>query len=374
MARWNGLVRRAFKEGVAGVVHHTGLQRAMCAVRRAQSGGRRITIVSYHRVVGDYTGALQCSIPGLLISLETFERHLLEAWSAGYELASLDHALDVMAGRRSAKRDLFVVTFDDGYRDVVRYAAPILKRMGVPATIYLPVGFIGTQRRFNHDRLFHLLRVASSRGVRPVYDGLPASGAALLAPVLSGTKPISVALDDFIAEHPTAALTELIDALEKQLGGGPELTPDQGDVLDWDEAKALAAQGFTLGAHTIGHTVLTLEPEARVNEELRVSKEEIERHTGQRVDHFAYCNGWYSDELIAALVRNGFKSAVTTEDLPNRVGGDPFTLKRKVLWENFSVGASGEYSSALTSCQLDDVFGFLGLTRPVLGKRTQCLA
>ncbi len=51
---------------------------------------------------------------------------------------------------------------------------------------------------------------------------------------------------------------------------------------------------------------------------------------------------------------------MTTEDLPNRMGGDPFTLKRKVLWENFSIGMLGDYSSALTGCQLDDCFGDAG--------------
>ena len=41
---------------------------------------------------------------------------------------------------------------------------------------------------------------------------------------------------------------------------------------------------------------------------------------------FAYCNGWYSDEIIRVLAANGFRSGVTTEDFPNKIGGDPFTL------------------------------------------------
>ncbi len=86
---------------------------------------------------------------------------------------------------------------------------------------------------------------------------------------------------------------------------------------------------------------------------------------------FAYCNGWYSDKVIDVLKRNGFRSAVTTEDMPNRIGGDPFTLKRKVLWENFSVGLTGDYSECLTVCQLDDCFSTLGMRAPVLGRRPQ---
>ena len=151
------------KATAAGALHYSGLRRALRAVRRYQSGGRRITIVSYHRVVEDLAGARERSIPGLLVSKETFRRQLEAAAAAGYELVSFSHALEVMAGARAARRDLFVVTFDDGYRDVLRNAAPVLRTMGVPAMIYLAVGFVGTERRFDHDRLFHLIGLLRSR-------------------------------------------------------------------------------------------------------------------------------------------------------------------------------------------------------------------
>jgi peptidoglycan/xylan/chitin deacetylase (PgdA/CDA1 family) len=363
------VLRRAVKAAAAGVMHYSGLRKAMAAYRRAQSGGRRILIVSYHRVVSDFTGELQRSIPGLLISQETFRRHLEEAHAAGFELASIGDAVDVMAGRRIAKKDLCVVTFDDGYRDVYRYAYPVLKQMGVPAIIYLPTAFIGTDRRFNHDRLFHLLRRVQERHYRPLYDALPAPSLELLGPILSGQKTVSAALDDFIGEHPTRVLTDIIDALERQLGGGPDLVPEQGDVMNWDEVRRMARDGFEFGAHTLGHTVLTLEPTEVVEREILESKRTIEREVGITVRDFAYCNGWYSDEIIRVLSSNGFRSGVTTEDFPNRIGGDPFTLKRKVLWENFSLGLTGDYSSALTGCQLDDCFGVLGMNHPVPGKR-----
>ncbi|MBN1204500.1 MAG: polysaccharide deacetylase family protein [Myxococcaceae bacterium] len=368
------LARRVVKVAAAGVLHYSGMRKAMAAYRRSQSGGRRILIVSYHRVVEDLTGEMQRSIPGLLISQETLRRHLEEAAAAGYEFASIGDAVGVMTGRRVAKRDLCVVTFDDGYRDVYRYAYPLLRRMGVPAIIYLPTDFIGTNRRFNHDRLFHLVLRAGQRGFRPYFSALPGPALELLGPVFSGKKPLSAALDDFIGEHPAGVLLELIEALEQELGGGPDLLPEQGELMSWDEVRRMARDGFEFGAHTLGHTVLTLEPPEVVTREIVESKLAIEREVQIQVRDFAYCNGWYSDEIIAVLKANGFRSGVTTEDLPNRIGGDPFTLKRKVLWENFSIGVLGEYSAALTGCQLDDCFGVLGMSRPVPGRRTHSSA
>jgi len=64
----------------------------------------------------------------------------------------------------------------------------------------------------------------------------------------------------------------------------------------------------------------------------------------------------------------GYRAAVTTEDVENRRGCDPFALKRKVLWENSTLGAAG-YSEALAACNLDGVFGAMGLQRPVDGER-----
>jgi peptidoglycan/xylan/chitin deacetylase (PgdA/CDA1 family) len=368
-----GVVRRVAKSAAAGVLHYSGLRRAMASYRRYQSGGRRILIISYHRVVSDFTGELQRSIPGLLISQETFRRHLEALSAAGYEFATLGDALEVMGGRRTARKDLCVVTFDDGYKDVYQYAYPVLERMGVPALIYLPAAFIGTRRRFNHDRLFHLLRCARTRGYQPLFDVLPGPTAELLETVLSGRMTISAALDDFIGEHPNATLVETIHALEERLGGGEELLPEQGEVMDWEEVRRMARDGFEFGAHTLDHVVLTHEPLVRVEHEVRESKAIIERETGRTVRDFAYCNGWYSDELIRVLMRHGFRSAVTTEDEPNRIGGDPFALKRKVLWENFSRGLLGDYSDCLTGCQLDDCFGVLGVRNPVPGRRRHLL-
>ncbi|WP_063725078.1 polysaccharide deacetylase family protein [Cystobacter fuscus] len=345
----------------------------MAAYRRHQSGGRRILIVSYHRVVEDFFGELQRSIPGLLISQETFRRHLEGLSAAGYKFATMGEALDVMSGARTAHEDLCVVTFDDGYRDVYRYAYPVLKEMGVPAITYLPADLIGTNHRFNHDRLFHLVHSVQARGYQPLFDVLPEPAAGLMVEVMSGRKRLSAALDDFIGVHSTATLMDTIRALEERLGPDAPLMPEQGDLMDWDEVRTMSRDGFEFGAHTLGHVVLTHEPLDVVEREVRESKAVIERELGKPVRDFAYCNGWYSDDVIDVLMRNGFRSAVTTEDMNNRIGGNPFTLKRKVLWENFSVGVTGGYSSSLTVCQLDDCFGTLGMREPVLGRRPQRL-
>jgi peptidoglycan/xylan/chitin deacetylase (PgdA/CDA1 family) len=347
------------------------MRRAIAAVQRKSAGGRRILIVSYHRVVEDFRSEFKRSIPGLLISKKTLKRQLEAIARAGYDFPTLDGALEVLAGRSRAKKDLCVVTFDDGYRDVYRHGFPVLRQLGIPAIIYLPTALVGTNRRFAHDRLFHLLRLAVGQKLVPRYQDLPQAAHELLQPILEEKAPISAALDFFIGEYPSTSLADFVEKLKRQLAGSSDLEPEQGDVMDWSEVRTMASAGIDFGAHTLEHTVLTLEPLDRVDREIAESKEHLERELGRSVHHFAYCNGWYSDEVIGVLAKNGFKSAVTTEDYPNRIGENPFTLKRKVLWENFSIGVFGAYSKSLSMCQIDDVFGFLSVNHPVRGRRIQ---
>jgi peptidoglycan/xylan/chitin deacetylase (PgdA/CDA1 family) len=371
MASGTNLLRRAAKSVAANVLHYTGARKAIAAAQRVRAGGRRVLILSYHRVVDDFTGEAQRSIPGLLISKETFARHIDDVNAADYDIVPLAEALEVVSGEREAQRDVCVITFDDGYRDVYLHAFPLLRSSGLPATIYLPSGFVGTDRRFNHDRIFHLLLLAQRRRLEPDYERLPSCAARVLSPVLSGQRTVASAVDRFLSEVGGETVPRLIEGLASQLGGGADTVPEQGSVMDWDEVRRMSSSGISFGAHTVGHNVLPLESPEKAEWEIHSSRAEIERQIGQPCVDFAYCNGWYSDELVRMLVKSGYRSAVTTEDLPNRVGGDPFTLKRKVLWENFSVGFDGGYSSCVTGCQLDDVFTSLGAGNVVIGHRTQ---
>lgn len=360
------LVRRSLRGTGAAVFHYTGLRRAVAAAERRHSGGRRVLIVGYHRVVDDFEREAQRSAPASLISTQTFLRQLDAAAAAGYEFATMNDAVDVITRRRSAKKDLIVITFDDGYRDVYRHAYPILKSLGIPAILYLPAAMIGTARRYDHDQLFHVVSAASRSGREIDYPTLPAAAREVLEPVSRGRMTVSQSIDELIAIYPSTVLRQLIDALSDHFGM-PLPDANAAEIMDWDEARRMAADGFQFGAHTLEHVVLTLEGPLRIEREILGSKRMIERELGAKVEHFSYCNGWYSDQIRRALIHYGFRSAVTTEALPNRVGTDPFALKRKMLWENFSVGPTGKYSTALTACHLDGVFGMLGIDRPVIG-------
>jgi peptidoglycan/xylan/chitin deacetylase (PgdA/CDA1 family) len=362
------LARRAVKGAAAIALHYSKAGEAISAVQRRAVGGRRVLILSYHRVVGNLELESQRGLPTLNISQQTFKKHL-EVLSDTHELVSLDDALEVLGGTRAPRRDVAVVTFDDGYRDVYDYAFPVLREMKAPAVVYVPSAFIGTHNRLAHDRLWAALKAMEKRKLGPISVGVGGRYETILLDAFEEAATSNRVLERLIANNPTPVLFRLSEALEERLGLVDAPVPKGQLPMSWEMLREMAVHGIETGGHTAEHTVLTNQPLEDARREIAACRQSLEKGVGRAVKHFAYCNGWYSAGVAQALRMEGFVSAVTTEDLPNMPGVDPFALKRKVLWEASSAGILGGWSKALAACQFNDTFGMLALQKPVLGAR-----
>jgi peptidoglycan/xylan/chitin deacetylase (PgdA/CDA1 family) len=362
------VARRVGKGAAALALHYSGARELLSAVQRRAVGGRRVLILSYHRVVADFGEEAKRSLYTLNIEQKTFRRHL-EVLQESHDVVSLDEALSVLDGTREAARDVAVITFDDGYRDVYTNAFPVMRDLRVPGVVYVPSSFIGTDRRLGHDRLFAALRRMTDRGIGPVAVGVGNPGERWLIDAFEGDAAPEVALERLIARHPTPGLLRLADALEDRLAIGSWKPPPGELPMSWEMLREMEAHGVITGAHTAEHTVLTNQRLDDARREIAQCKAALEKGLRKPLKHFAYCNGYYSAGVAQALKAEGFVSAVTTEDMPNTPGVDPFALKRKVLWEASSAGILGFYSKPLIACQFDDTFSMLALQKPMLGAR-----
>ena len=86
-------------------------------------------------------------------SVESLEHVLTLLKRSGFETISWDALYGYMEGSRSVPRDSIVLTFDDGYLDNWVLAYPILKRLGMKATIFVTPEFVdpGTSCRPTFD-------------------------------------------------------------------------------------------------------------------------------------------------------------------------------------------------------------------------------
>ena len=73
-----------------------------------------------------------------------------------FNVIPLDEAIDALQSRTLPARSL-AITFDDGYADNQQIAAPILRKLGLPATFFIATGYLDGGRMFN-DSVIAALR------------------------------------------------------------------------------------------------------------------------------------------------------------------------------------------------------------------------
>ncbi len=203
------------------------------------------------------------------------------------------------------------VTFDDGYRDTLEYAYPILKKYDVPFTVYVATSFadrIGEMwwlaleqviannelvgiRIDNSDRWFECRNVASKYAAFDhIYSWLRE---------LKTEDELRHFMRELAARHRV------------------DMTAICGELcMDWPQIVKLATDPLvTIGAHTVNHVILAKVGEAALRAELQNSRAVIEAAIGARPQHLAYPVG----DAAAAGPREfkiaaelGFKTAVTT--------------------------------------------------------------
>jgi peptidoglycan/xylan/chitin deacetylase (PgdA/CDA1 family) len=365
------ILRRTVKTAVAGALTAMGAPLVVNMVRRRLAGGARVLILSYHRVTPDFAQSAREGLASLLVSTASLRRQL-ELVARRHEIVSLAEARRILAERsRSPSRDVVAVTLDDGYADNHEHALPILASMRVPATVFVPTAYVGTERRLPHDRVFAALTELRRReipfdraGIAPALQAL-LSGCAEPGPAAT--------LDRLIRRLPHRDLVALAAELEARLGTSERDLPAGTKLMTWEQVRDLAASGVEIGGHSMNHAVLSNLPLGQARREIQGCRDEISERVGRRPRFFAYPNGLYTPQVLAAVREAGFEAAVTIEDEENRRGIDPYALKRKVLWENTTRGPL-RYSRSVAACSVSGVFSALGMARPVPGARPNVVA
>ncbi len=267
----------------------------------------------------------------------------LRLLSKHYRFVSLDDAVDMITGRTCVRPYSLVLTFDDGYRNNIKYALPMLRRYGVPATFFLVTGHIEHRKPLWFDRLDYALQQVPVDG-REVQIGqqtirLRASTRAALRASYKGLRDAAKAL--------SGPDTEMLQQIEDMAAGleaesGRKLADifendDWAAVLTWEEIRAAAGRDVSFGSHTVDHLRLGLVDAEIVRDQLIRSKEMIEARVGQPCRHLCYPDGSFAQQVTEIARACGYVSAVTTIEDVNRVGDDPMSLCRINLSESGSI-------------------------------------
>jgi peptidoglycan/xylan/chitin deacetylase (PgdA/CDA1 family) len=290
---------KALKSGLVSLFRRSGL----ASVLRGRLGGAGVILV-LHEIHDDLACELMtgCS-PSLLAALVNGLRR------DGWDIVGLDAALRRIA-HGVAATPFAVLTFDDGYRDTLSRALPVLERLEAPFTVYVPTGAVTRELYAWWLALRALFRSHHEVAVECMDRRFECSDlAGKIAALKAAAGWVHQDYHRKFALAPTFAAYGISPAALAQKY-----------FLDCDELRALARHPLvTIGAHTTSHPALsTLEPgQARC--EMVDNKVYLQRLLDQDITHFAYP---YGDPRAcgareAEIARElGFVSAVTAEASP----------------------------------------------------------
>ena len=118
----------------------------------------RVAVLAYHKVGRPSASA---SVTWYYISEDIFERQLHWIAESGWEVIDAARFLEGLNDPESLPDRSVLLTFDDGYQSILRYALPHLKAFGMPAVIFVPTGFVGDVSRFDARTLEPLEPICS---------------------------------------------------------------------------------------------------------------------------------------------------------------------------------------------------------------------
>ena len=173
---------------------------------------------------------------------EAIERQLAALVDRGYRGVTFSEAVEGGADKRVA------VTFDDAYRSVTELALPILDRLGLPGTVFVPTAHVGSEA------------------------------------------PMAWA------------------GIDRWLGGPHE---QEMLCMSREQLRDLDRRGWEIGAHTHTHPRLSQLAEAELPGELELPRRLLAEWLGKPCRSFAYPYGDFSPAVVRAARAAGYSSAAT---------------------------------------------------------------
>ncbi len=322
---------RTMHKFASPVLYQTGLYQKLWRTRGLREPFS--FVVFYHRVVpdGSASGTEFDIEKGISASAFELQMRFLRRHFKPVKASRIQSELGPEIG--------FAVTLDDGYEDNYRIAAPILKKLGIPATFYVVSDFVGTDRLFWWEQIADLMR----RSTRPELD-LQAVVSAISA--AQGETKVLPMQTDIERGHAYEQLCAAIRQgrhtdISLQVKHAAEYfdvpVREQGRdyaLMNWQQLNDLVRQGFEIGGHTATHCNVVDAGKALLHRELIESLNLVEAKLDAPVESFAYPYGLFdsSSKVVANLLeRTNCKVAFTVDQGVVSAGSPTYELPRTRL-------------------------------------------
>ena len=287
----------------------------------------------YHRI-GDPPGDRRYEIVPAL-GLGAFEEQL-KALSGRYRIVPASELPQAVRTRRRGERFPIALTFDDDLTSHSRSAAPLLKRLSLPATFFLN-GAYGSDATsaFWWDGL---QRAVDDQAVD--LDALPGLDPAEVTAALERRPGAIRRLAATIERAEPARKAAIAERLRADGRSALER------VFGPEDVRSLATAGFEVGFHTLEHVLLPTLDDDEVRRALTEGRDELASEADRPITVLAYPHGKTDDRIAAAARAAGYTVAYGGSGRALRADDHELALPR---WEPpFTGGADFQLAVART--------------------------
>jgi peptidoglycan/xylan/chitin deacetylase (PgdA/CDA1 family) len=298
-----------------------------------------LQVVMYH-YIRDLPNTPFPRIKGMLLS--DFQKQV-KALCASYEMATLESTLAFLRGAYVPRRDLCLLTFDDGLKEHYTDVTPLLAEAGVQG-IFFPITECLEDGTVASVHMNHFLMASLDFAT---YQGAFLQRLQTLAPVNDKSREVepAIAQRTYPRDSPAVASFkylfnfvlngEIRDRVVKTLFEehlADERSFSQSLYLSWEEARQMQAVGMLIGGHSHRHRPLAGLGEEELDRDLTTCRRFLrERLQPQSLWPFCYPYGKkesFGDAAVRQLKRLEFTCSFSTESGMNHSGMDMFALRR----------------------------------------------
>ncbi|MEO0648499.1 MAG: polysaccharide deacetylase family protein [Cyanobacteria bacterium J06650_10] len=281
--------------------YRAGFSSIYARLNQRRTGHSVGSILMYHSIPSAHE--VPWMDPRNCLSAKTFEQHM-QFLQARRHVVSMDELTRQLKAKEPIRPGTVAITFDDGYLNNLRVAAPILAKYNLPATLYLATAYISQGKNQWIDTLYAAFRARSKHQLvigNERWDLKSQDDAAYRA--------IVQRLISCLPEQRQA----LLNTVNEQLA--PTAYPPR-MTMSWDDVRKLYQDypQITLGVHTANHIDLDTHSD-RTHEEMRLAIEQVESEVGIRPQHLAFPYNRYNGSAQAQVAQH-VKSAVATAPDP----------------------------------------------------------
>ncbi len=268
-----------------------------------------LTAVMFHRVLPAAVLESTQADPNYTLTTEFFVE-IVAFLQRHYTLVSLDQVLAAHEHKTRLASRALILTFDDGWRDNLDHALPILRRMGAPAALFAASQPIDEEFRcWWQEVLLWALR-SGRRSFEQLWQDANSAGSD--APPAAGSERDHDLLLRYGALEPSRR-EAVLEPLSRELGA---LQPAP-HMLRAPDLQAWSRGGMAVGAHGASHLPLTRVPAAA--DDIAQAKGRLGRHLGlaDGVACLSFPHGRYNADVVAAARGAGYKLLFTSDPVIN---------------------------------------------------------